>query len=264
VPDEPFVNSFDPLQLLAAIDPVEESSLVETGDYEPAQTLLAGLLAGEGSLVTLLPSRRDRRRRRMAAGGVAIVMACSAAAAWVVTRPADNPLDVACYAQPALRGEVAGVTPHGTNPIDACANVWRTGAFAGRGAVPPLVGCVTRRGSAAVFPSESPTLCDTLGLDRLGDAAASDQTILGLQDVLTDTFLSRGCVTPDEAMTLVRSELDRRGLTEWRINNPGPYPPNRPCASLSFDVPARSVTLVPFPARPPSPTTTAPTGGTRP
>lgn len=261
MPDAPGI---DPLALFAALDPVDEESLAATSAHGPAQAMLADILAGQHSVVRLLPSRRSQHRRWIMAAGAAAVMASTAAAAWIVTRPADNPLAVACYAQPSLQGEIAGVTPNETDPIEACANVWRSGAFAGRGPVPPLVGCVNRRGIAAVFPAASPAFCDSLGFDRLGDGPPSDEPIISLQDALSEAFRARGCVLPEDAVALVRSELDRRGLTDWRINNPGPYSPNRPCGSLYFDPEGRAVTLVPFPTRPPSSSTTAPTGGTTP
>jgi hypothetical protein len=269
VPDAP---GTDPLALFAALDPVDEESLAATSAHGPAQATLAEIVAGQRSVVRLLPSRRAQHRRWTMTVGAAALMASTAAAAWIVTRPADNPLAIACYAQPSLQGEIAGVTPSETDPIEACANVWRNGAFSGRGPVPPLIGCVNRRGIAAVFPSASPAFCDTLGFDRLGDAPPSDAPIITLQGALSEAFRARGCILPEEAVGLVRSELDRRGLTDWRINNPGPYTPSRPCGSLSFDPEGRAVTLVPLPAQPPSSTTTAPpsstttapTGGTTP
>jgi hypothetical protein len=242
----------DPLALFAALDPVDEKSLDGTSAHGPAQATLAEIVAGQRSVTRLLPSQRARHRRWIMTAGAAVVMASTAAAAWIVTRPADNPLTVACYAQPSLQGEIAGVAPSEINPIEACANVWRSGAFAGRGPVPPLVGCVNRRGVAAVFPAASPAFCDTLGFDRLGASRPSDVPIISLQDALSSEFRARGCVLPEDAVALVRSELDRRGLTDWRINNPGPYTANRPCGSLYFQPEGRAVTLVPIPAQRPS------------
>lgn len=250
---------FDPLGLLAALNPVDPAVLTPTDRHRPAQDLLSRLLSGDEPPVAI---PRPRRRRALAIT-VAVVAVAGLGAAWIVSRPATNPLDVACYGQPRLEGEVAGVAPSGTgvDPIAVCRDVWRTGAFAGRGPVPDLVGCVTKEGTAAVFPAESPELCDTLGLERLRASPATDEAVVTLRDELTATFLATGCLAPDDAVARARAALEARGLGDWRIDNPGPYPPERPCASFSFDPAGRTVALVPFPTRSPSSTTT---GGTTP
>lgn len=249
----------DPVELLAALDPVDGASVAPTDEHEPAKALLVQLVSGRAAPIA--PPRPRRFVRRRVVVGAAALTAAAVGAAWIVTRPATNPLEAACYAQPAPQGEVAGVAPGGSGPLEACAEVWRTGAFAGRGPVPPLVGCVADSGAAAVFPSDSPEICDRLGLDRLGGAPPSDGAITAVRDRLTEAFLALGCVAPDDAAARVRVELDRAGLGDWRVDNPGAYSASRPCASLSFDAARRTVTLVPSPSRPPSPSST---GGTTP
>ncbi|MEA2686175.1 MAG: hypothetical protein QOE93_1370 [Actinomycetota bacterium] len=249
----------DPLGLFAAMNQVDPAVLTPTDRHRPAQDLLFRLLSGDEPPVAI---PRPRLRRALAIT-VAVVAGAGLGSAWIVSRPATNPLDVACYGQPGFEGEVAGVAPSGTgaDPIAVCSEVWRTGALAGRGPVPDLVGCVTTKGTAAVFPAESPDLCDTLGLERLGVSPATDDAVVTLRDELTATFLASGCLAPDDAVARARAPLEQRGLGEWRIDNPGPYPPERPCASFSFDAAGRAVALVPFPDRSPSTTTT---GGTTP
>lgn len=249
----------DPFGLFAALDPVDPAVLTPTDRHRPAQDLLLRLLPGDEPQVAI---PRPRLRRALAIT-MTVTAAAGMGAAWIVSRPATNPLDVACYGQPRIEREVAGVAPSGTgaDPIAACSEVWRTGAFAGRGPVPDLVGCVTSKGTAAVFPAESQELCDTLGLHRLTAGTATADAVVTLRDELTATFLAAGCVAPDDAVGRVRAALVGRGLGDWTIDNPGPYPSDRPCASLSFDASAHTILLVPFPVRPPTPTIP---GGTTP
>lgn len=76
-----------------------------------------------------------------------------------------------------LTGKPVG-SPPPTDPIVACGNLWRDGVlrvgtderFQPDGKehpVPALVACVTEKGVSVVFPSDSPAVCDSLGLKRL-------------------------------------------------------------------------------------------------
>ena len=151
----------DPLDLLGAMNPVpDEHALPATSAYVPAQRTLQRILAqslprapaasardpragggddgGEGG------GRRRRPSKRVLVGvAVATVGLLAAAAAWIVTRPADNPTRVACFAAADLEADTAPLAAGLGDPYAACEEVWRTGPFRAWGAVPPLHGVRT-------------------------------------------------------------------------------------------------------------------------
>ncbi len=139
----------------------------------------------------------DRRMAggRKAAIGVATALTCAAVAAAGVlvtdqTSP-TNKITVQCHTTTALGdgNDFAGsslalatattdVPVPIADAVGACADLWQQGVLQkgvavtkgpnGRvNAVPPLVGCVTTAGIAAVFPSSDPRLCSGLGLRGL-------------------------------------------------------------------------------------------------
>src|SRR5204863_23442 len=86
----------------------------------------------------------------------------------VVQRDDSSPeLSVACYAKASLAtGTASIVTPSLGNPVKACAALWAAGDF-GTTNVPGLDACVLPGGAPAVFPGESGSVCDRLGLKQL-------------------------------------------------------------------------------------------------
>ena len=174
------------------IDPLDTAQLTAERALPPARREAdLAMLRDEASR----PS--TGRRVGLAVGGLAVV-ASLAATGVVVTRgqEAYNPHVFQCHATlevggddfrggdvafgqsvSSLTGEKVGPPPP-TDPIAACGLLWRDGVIrAGSDEtfqpdgkehpVPALVACVTSKGVAAVFPSSSPTVCDSLGLERL-------------------------------------------------------------------------------------------------
>jgi hypothetical protein len=252
----------DPMALLGALNPVpDEAVLPATSTYVPAQRTLHRILeAGRAEALALAtgvdvgaggggPSGGARRRWRLVAGGALVVASLvTAAAVWVVTRPAGNPTRVACFAAADLDADTAVVAASaGGDPITSCEEVWRNGSFRGWGAVPPLAACVLASGTVGVFPGD-PSLCDRLGLARhVAEGADWDARVGQLVDGLTSELASPACVDVAVAADLVRERLDQLDLDGWTLIAPATVAPDRPCASVAFDPPAKTITLVPVP-----------------
>ena len=152
----------DPLELLGAMNPVPTSAPCRP----PVPTCPPSApCSGSSPRASRWPPRRrppGRRRLRTAAKAaghrrrpskrllvgvaVATVALVAAAAAWVVTRPADDPTRVACFAAADLEADTAPLAAGLGDPVAACEEVWRTGPFQAWGAVPPLAACVLTSG----------------------------------------------------------------------------------------------------------------------
>ena len=251
----------DPLDLLGAMNPVpDERALPATSAYVPAQRTLQRILAQSLPLAPTAPApdrrdgggegggRRGRPSKRLVVGvAVATVGLLAAAAAWVVTRPADDPTRVACFAAADLEANTAPLAAGLGDPVAACEEVWRTGPFQAWGAVPPLAACVLTSGVIGVFPGE-PSVCDRLGLARLATESGDwNARVTQLVDGLTAELAYPSCVDVGVAADLVRQRLDQLALDGWTLIAPATAVPERPCASVAFDPPARTVTLVPVP-----------------
>lgn len=244
----------DPLELLARANPVPRlAALAPTRSYVPAQRTLQHLLRRplpEVIAQQLAGSGGPRRSRRLlVVGGVAGAVALLAAAAWVVTRPAENPTKVACYAAASLSADTAAASlSGGVAPVDACVAPWQDGSFPA-GGVPPLAACVLPSGVIGVFPGEA-SVCDALGLARLAtDGAASDTvSVVQLVDTLTAALAAPNCLDVATAEVLVRDRLGQLDLVGWTLISPASNGQGRPCTSIDIDPPARTIRLVPIPA----------------
>ena len=85
-----------------------------------------------------------------------------------------------------------------------------------------------------------------LGLAHVDVAGGGNESgaIVRMQDALVATFLAR-CVSESEAAHLARQELDRNGLSSWRVVVQPGFNPATPCASLAVEEPDRTVLIVP-------------------
>jgi hypothetical protein len=198
-------------------------------------------------IVRSAPVRRRRagRRRRYVLVLVPVVLVSALAAGYQWLRTAGEPLVVVCYGGPSLQARQAVVPGSDPTDVAACRALWRQGgqfARASRGSAPPLQACVLPTGAVGVFPGvrgEDP--CDHLGLAHAGSEGAD---VAKVQAAVTDQLLAR-CVGRYEAVALVREELDRHGLGDWRIVVSPPFSQAAPCASVAVNVPRRTVLIVP-------------------
>jgi hypothetical protein len=264
----------DPLELLEAMNPVpNEDALAPTRDYVPAQRTLQRILAAGPALLAGAgveaaedeadveqdpdtgtggsgPPPPRHRRRLLVAVGVVAVSAVLAAAVYIASRRADDPTRVACYAAADLEADTVALgAAAGGNPLGACEEQWQTGAFQGWG-VPPLAGCVLTSGIVGVFPGE-PSVCDRLGLARLATESGDwEARVLQLVSGLRAELAAPNCVDVAVAADRVRQRLEQLDLDGWTLIAPATTVPERPCTSIAFDPPAKTITLVPIP--PPS------------
>jgi|FLYL01.1.fsa_nt_gi hypothetical protein len=187
-----------------------------------------------------------RRRILVLVGAVFLV-----AAAYVMFRPVTEPLTVACYGAANLDADIVVVdAPTGGDPVDACRPLWgpdgELGAQFGGSATPDLQACVLESGAVGVFPTASGSqVCTDLGLAvPASDSNGENQAVIGLRDELVDAFLEQ-CLDVDEARAKVEEALARHGLEGWQVTVTQTFTEERPCASLAFDVPAKTIELVP-------------------
>lgn len=236
----------DPFEELARRNPIPDPAVLpEPVDDAAASELLARVLhAGPPGA----NDRHRRRGRRILIPLVAVAAVATAAAAWVATRPADDPTGVACYRDVDLGADIVVAEPVAGDAVRACAPAWSEGPF-GFGEPPPLMGCVLETGLAGVFPAMDGDPCDRLGLAHLSSSDNEQPPIVEVQERLAEEFGSR-CVPLAEAEPLVSGELTRTGLDSWTVVAPSTVPPDRPCASVAIDAAAQAITIVPIPATP--------------
>jgi hypothetical protein len=252
----------DPIELLMRANPVpDERYLPPTRGYVPAQRALQKILADARAAAASEAARdglatqtggggRGGSRWRTGAIGAAIVVLAvvAAAATWIVQRPSERQDTINCFASPSLEGDVAAApAAAGADPIAACRQVWLTGAFRNWGNPSSLAGCVLKGGDIGVFPGD-PSVCDRLELPRLAEGGSGDPRVGELMDGLTLALTSPNCVDVAKAADLVRERLDQLGLEGWVLIAPATTVVDRPCTSIAFDPPAKTITLVPVPA----------------
>jgi hypothetical protein len=236
----------DPVDRLRKANPVplEEAP---SPDSPQARALLARIIA---TPLEVRPAKRWISRRKL---WVLVPTALLAAAgtSYGLLRSVRQPLVVACYQHPNVRADRAVVPATGGNPVAACGVLWRAGGKfnpSGHGSVPPLTACVLDSGATGVFPSiPGSDTCSALGLAHPGGSPneqSENQRVLALQDALATEFLS-GCDGREQAMTFIQQQLMRYGLEGWRLEARMQFTQREPCASVAFDLPHRTISLVP-------------------
>jgi hypothetical protein len=236
----------DPVERLRKANPVlaDDSESPETPQ---AKALLERIVRTDPELIR--EPRRPIRIRRWILIPVAILVL--GAAGYVVFRHTDQPLFVACYQRASLSADRAELQPNGQDPVAACGVLWRPGAQFnpdGRVPTPELTACVLPTGAVGVFPGATGVnVCSALGLANPTanpTERRQDQAVQELQNALSNHFLNV-CVGRSDALALAQQELHRLGLTGWQVSDRGPFTTRAPCASVAFDIPHRTVTIVP-------------------
>jgi len=182
-----------------------------------------------------------------------IAIATAAAGTYGYLQEVRQPLAYACYRQTNLAADRSVVTSDGRGAIEACGSLWRPGSEfnqEGNTDVPPLAACLLESGAIAVFPSFGDgDTCSALGLAHPVQPAERDEDrVTRLQAALVERFLG-GCLTRAEAVDAVREQLRVQRLEGWRVITPVPFTDREPCASLGFDVPNRTVRVIPVLSR---------------
>jgi hypothetical protein len=250
------MTTIDPDELLRSANPVDEARLLAPSESAAAQRLFEKI-TGVGYAPR--PPLPQRRRWRVYLTSVAAAIAVGSGVAYAVTyRQPTKRLDVDCFAQASLTGRSAGLPSDGRDPVAVCRDAWLAGRVVPGGhTAPDLVGCILSTGIAGVFPEFPITgnpgaavddVCHRLGLAAMAVAPAtappSIPAVIGLRDRLVLAFKGK-CLDATQAQAIVQRELRRAGLAGWTVMATTPLSPDRPCASLGFDEPARMVLIIP-------------------
>jgi hypothetical protein len=242
----------DPLERLRGANPFPTSS-VERVRADPL--LFRAIVSGQ---VRSRPVPA-RRRRRIVVPALAAAGLLGGTVAYAVLRePAAKPQNAGCYESADLEATTLVVSVGAEGPAAACAEVWRRGLLGPGGEVPPLTECLLTTGVVGVFPAR------TSGQDVCNSLARSSTTVPAgpasstvppsadvnerfrlLRESVLPQFLGAACLDPGSATDIVRGELDRAGLRDWRVTTAGEFSADRPCATLGFRPEAGEVLLVP-------------------
>jgi hypothetical protein len=197
-----------------------------------------------------------RRRLVVAVAAAGAVLVATGFGAYALTRDEPTHVDsIGCYAEASLAGDVTVIGNTAQDPVDACSELWRTGAVAPGGAVPPLQACVLETGAVAVMPARKPDVCNALGIARLSAAARADFRRLGaLHAALVERLGTASgtrrprtpCPDEAEARRIARAELDARGFTSWAIETTGSFTRGN-CPSPTIDRGRRVVLVIGIP-----------------
>jgi hypothetical protein len=187
---------------------------------------------------------RRRRRHRWVVAGLLVPAALLATlgAAKIIDGRAGDTTQTRCYLAASFNGPVTiEDVPAGRTPVEACASLWHQGtATPYERSAPRLVACTGGGGDdlAWVFPLADPQGCGELGLDPLrGDdgrsvpARAADPVPPGQAEAKAtaealETAVHRrigdrlyqGCVPIRDLEPVVRDELRRQGLRDWKLD----------------------------------------------
>ncbi len=240
-------------ELFRRANPLPQEKSSDEAELSPeSERLLHDITSGRHPVPRLLPTRSKRRQRRLLPFGAVTVVLSTAAFAWVLTRQAADPLQVACYAEVDLGADIIVVPNDDRGFVEACAEALAAGSPDPVGSRPGLSACVLESGAVGVFPNEGGEPCGRLGLAPLAEEPApGEQDLVRLAEEITQPFIDQDCVEPTEARRIVAEELAERGLNDWQVLDPGPYSNERPCASLAVEPEMKTITLVPIDPRPP-------------
>ena len=197
-------------------------------------------------------SRRRVRPLVLAFAAATVVLSATGFGAYALTREPTHVDSIGCFERADLSSNVAVIGSAATDPVAACAAVWRSGALGSTKSVPPLTPCVLETGAVAVVPGE-PGICEALGVASLSAEARDRLARLGeLRAVLAQRFgdgsgskTRTACVGEAAAVRIVRAELEARGLADWTIEITPSFDAERRCASASIVPADRTIMLIP-------------------
>ncbi len=235
----------DAFELLRRANPVPGEALVASA----VNDVLERVLAAPPAETDPAPGRPTRRLAVVVVGILAALAAVGWTALTLRSEP-SKPLTVGCYAAADLDSRAEVVVADGRPPEEACRDVWRRGAF-GDVPVPDLAECVLPSGSVGVFPASGGNTCADVqaGRHRPGPSEGKPD-VVALRQALVETFRDEGCLGAASAREIVRRHLAEHGFDGWIVEVTGNFGPERPCASLAFDVPTSLILIIPVPGTP--------------
>lgn len=192
-------------------------------------------------------SRRARRQRTIALIAIPVVSVALAAAGWAVLHgEATEAHSFACVTD----GVVTVLPNDGTSPIRACQAVWESGAMVqGVTTAPPLVACVSDRGSVEILVYGGADSCQRAGMAEWTGQAEYEVAGAAVRDALV-SFHERleatgnACATEADWRAALREQTEVRGWT-IEVNQ---VEPDRHCFDVgSIDPTTKTMTLIGHP-----------------
>lgn len=166
-----------------------------------------------------------------------LVLGTVGAAAWMLSRPLNEPNFVTCYEDGLVGGDAATVPTDGQHPVARCAQL--DSRFAGGTA------CTLDNGTIGVFPADSGPTCAERGLDPLpADYQQQADRHAQLETDLQAAVPQDGtCLGPDEAERRIRDVLAEHDASHWTVDFTESHP-GMPCASINFAHPGDETVIV--------------------
>ena len=192
---------------------------------------------------------RGVRRLVLAAAAAVVALIVMGFGAYAMTREPTHIETIGCYDRADLEANVTVVASSRTDPVAACAELWRAGVVGPTTNPPQLTPCVLDTGPVAVMPGGA-GVCEGLGIASLSREARERLTRLADLNAALPAALGEAgqgrdrCVGEAEARRLVRAELDARGFSDWTIEVAVPFDAERRCASASLEPSERAVKLI--------------------
>ncbi len=198
-------------------------------------------------------SRHGVRPLVLVLAAAALMLAATGFGAYALTREPTHVDSIGCFERADVNASVAVIGSDATDPVAACAALWRNGAIGSTTDVPPLTPCVLDTGAVAVMPGRA-GVCEGLGIAALSaDSQSRLARLGGLHAALAVKFgdgsgskKRTGCVGEVDARRIIRTELAARGLADWTIDVAVPFDAERHCASASLVPADKTVTLIPL------------------
>jgi hypothetical protein len=158
---------------------------------------------------------------------------------------------IGCYDRADLDGSVTVVSSTATDPVAACAALWRSGVVSETTDVPELTACVLHTGAIAVMPGPV-GICEGLGIAslsaegrrRLIQAGALNAALAARFGDATGATARTRCVGETEAKRIVAAELRARGLQDWSVEVRAPFDADRRCAFAEVVPADKTVELI--------------------
>ena len=243
---------FDPVDVLQTH--VRAVALLERPRDDP-DDLIARITSAAVS-ATVVPLRTPRRRRWWVAGAATTIVVVGGAgvAALIGARPDEQIRDVVCRAGTGPSGSGLAVVA-GTDPIGACAELWRSGAMSEQAGavdtgdvVPRLVACTGPGRPIEVYPLAEGTGCATLGLLDADVTANVDDPVVELQEIAASLYGSGVCTSSEELFRSMEDALKTLELVDWTAVVDG----DAKCAVAAIDPSRLVVRIAPDPLGPPT------------
>jgi hypothetical protein len=220
-------------QGIAALAQVRDEQIAPGGGCDELLSSILGTPAAAPAA-----DRRRRRRASVVAAASATSVVAGAAIAWGVTSSgATDTVSVQCE----INGTDTIIAARSGDPVADCAAQWQrdTGTPA-----PNLTAYDNGHGGITVAPATQAPPPSSVSLPP---GVTQNVTAITLQESLDDYVagLNSSCHSADSAVTLVRTELEAAGLTDWSVSAPpGGADGTTTCADTAIvDAGSRTVLL---------------------